>query len=446
MPHAVEVNFDGIVGPTHNYSGLAAGNIASMRNRGRKSNPKSAALQGLKKMRLLMELGVPQAVLPPHERPHIGFLKALGFSGSDTAIIAAAAKHNPLMLANCSSASAMWAANAATVSPSADARDGKVHVTPANLLSELHRSLEPAAHTRMLRAIFADEQYFAVHDPLPAAWAMRDEGAANHLRLAPAHGSRGIEIFTFDSPTPYQPLEAPRHFPARQSLGAGIAVRHLHQIRGEHAFCIQRTAECVDAGAFHADLVAMSNQDVLIYHQQAFDRAGLAVIRRAYYKLTGQYPRLAEIAEDNLSLADAVQTYFFNSQLLTLPDGSMLLIAPMECQSHPAARAQVELLMRQGLFQRVEFVNVRQSMRNGGGPACLRLRVVLTKNQLAAMHQGVLLTPKLYNQLTAWVEKHYRDELTPADLADPHLLRESRRALDSLTNILQLGPLCDFQR
>ena len=445
MMQAVELNLDGIVGPTHNYAGLAAGNLASMRNRGRKSHPRKAALQGLDKMRLLMELGVPQAVLPPHERPYLPFLRALGFRGSDQAIIAKAAKENPLMLANSSSSSAMWAANAATVSPSADTRDGKVHFTPANLLSELHRSLEPVVNTRILRALFANARYFVVHDPLPAAWALRDEGAANYLRLAASHGDQGLEVFTFDSALPYQPLEYLHHFPARQSLGAGIAVRHRHLIREDQALEVQRAGECIDAGAFHADLVAMGNLDVLIYHQQAFDRQSIAVMQKACHRLMGVPPRFVEIIEDNLSLTDAVQTYLFNSQLVTLPSGDMALIAPEECRNHPAAKAQIDLLKQQQLFSRVEFVDVRQSMLNGGGPACLRLRAVLNRKELAAMHQGVLLTPRLYDQLTRWVQKHYRESLAPADLADPALLRESRKALDELTALLQLGSIYDFQ-
>ena len=445
MTQAVELNIDGLVGPTHNYAGLAAGNIPSMLNRGRRSHPRKAALQGLDKMRLLMELCVPQAVFPPHERPYIPFLRALGFSGSDKAIIARAGKQNPLMLANCGSSSAMWVANAASVSPSADTRDGKVHFTPANLLSELHRSMEAATNVRILRTIFADTRHFSVHDPLPGAWAMRDEGAANHLRLAPSHGESGIELFTFDSGQPYQPLEPPHHFPARQSLGASMAVRHRHEIREDQAFGIQRATQCIDAGAFHADLVAMSNEDVLIYHQQAFDRQSIVLMRKAYRRLTGRYPRFAEIAEDEVSLADAVQTYLFNSQLVTLPDDTRALIAPVECQSHPAARAQIDLLKQQGYFQRVEYVDVRESMLNGGGPACLRLRVVLTRREFAAMHQGIVLTPRLYRELAAWVNKHYRETLLPRDLADPALLRESRQALDALTKILRLGNLYEFQ-
>lgn len=446
MTYAQEVNFDGIVGPTHNYAGLSFGNLASMKNRGRKSHPRQAALQGLNKMRLLMELGVPQAVLPPHDRPCLSFLRALGFRGSQRSIIRSAAHDNPLLLANAYSSAAMWAANAATVSPSADTPDGKIHFTPANLLSELHRSIEPLITTRILRRIFDNPKCFIVHDPLPATWAMRDEGAANHLRLAPAHGSPGVEIFTFDSGMPYRPLEHPHLYPARQSLGAGMAVRHRHGLYEQQAFGVERSAQCIDAGAFHTDLVVMGNQDVLIYHQQAFDRQAVALMKSAFHHLTGGYPRLVEIAEDNLSLADAIATYFFNSQLVTLPDASMALIAPDECRKHPAAKTQIDWLKSRGFFNRVEFVNVRESMSNGGGPACLRLRVVMTKREFAAMHQGVILTPKLYDQLVAWVHKHYRQTLVPKDLADPGLMRESRRALVELTRILKLGPIYDFQR
>src|SRR5664279_2917679 len=179
-----EYNFDGIPGPTHNYSGLATGNIASEHNAGFAANPREAALQGLAKMRALATRGFPQAVLPPHERPFLPTLRALGFTGTDAAILHGAARDAPSLLAACSSAAAMWVANAATVSPSADTADGRVHFTPANLVSHFHRSLEAPTTTAILRAIFADAAHFAVHDPLPAAPQLGDEGAANHTRFA----------------------------------------------------------------------------------------------------------------------------------------------------------------------------------------------------------------------------------------------------------------------
>jgi succinylarginine dihydrolase len=54
-------------------------------------------------------------------------------------------------------------------------------------------------------------------------------------------------------------------------------------------------------------------------------------------------------------------------------------------------------------------------------------------------------TPALGAELVAWVERHYRDRLVPADLCDPALARESFTALDELTGILRLGSIYDFQ-
>jgi len=445
MNKAFEVNFDSIVGPTHHYAGLAVGNLASMRNRGRKSNPRRAALQGLEKMQLLMRLGVPQAILPPHQRPYLPLLRRLGYSGSDRRMLQAAAHNAPLMLAACSSAAAMWAANAATVSPSADTADRRVHITPANLISQLHRSIEAPFTTRVLRKIFSDARYFLVHDPLPTAIALRDEGAANHMRLSPEYGSPGLEIFTFDSPEPYFTDKVQRRFPARQTMGAAMALENRHLLNSEAALSLQRTALCTDAGAFHNDLTAMSNQSLLIYHAGAYDSAAPAEIARMYRRLTGEKLRIIAIKEKQLPLAQAVRTYLFNSQIVTVADGSMVLLAPEECRHNHHAAKIIEELLSRCVWRAVHFVDVRQSMRNGGGPACLRLRVVLTAREFAAMHQGVILTEPLCERLIKWVNKHYRDELRPVDLADPKLLHESLAALDELSRILKLGAIYDFQ-
>ena len=178
-----EFNFDGIPGPTHNYSGLAQGNLASERNASQVANPREAALQGVAKMRALAARGLAQAVLPPHERPAMWALRALGFSGSDADVLAKVTRDAPVMLAACSSAAAMWVANAATVSPSSDTTDGRVHFTPANLASHFHRALEAPTTTAVLRAIFADPGRFAVHEPLLPTPQTGDEGAANHTRF-----------------------------------------------------------------------------------------------------------------------------------------------------------------------------------------------------------------------------------------------------------------------
>ena len=186
---SLDVQFDGIPGPTHNYSGMSPGNLASEKHAGRVSNPREAALQGLAKMRALAARGIAQAVLPPHERPHVPTLRALGFHGNDHDIVARAARDAPGLLSACSSASAMWTANAATIAPSSDARDGRLHLVVANLASMLHRSLEAEQTARSLRAIFRDASHFEVHDALPRHVDLGDEGAANHSRLRTSQGS-----------------------------------------------------------------------------------------------------------------------------------------------------------------------------------------------------------------------------------------------------------------
>ena len=211
-PTAVEANFDGLPGPTHNYGGLATGNLASERNKNLVANPRRAALQGLAKMKALADRGFVQAVLPPHERPDVAALRALGFSGDDTGVLTAAARQAPQLLSACSSAAAMWVANAATVSPSADTADGRVHFTPANLVAHFHRSLEAATTTRVLRAIFADARQFVVHEPLPAAPQFGDEGAANHTRFTTGTQTPGVELFVYGRSAFATAAPEPRRF------------------------------------------------------------------------------------------------------------------------------------------------------------------------------------------------------------------------------------------
>jgi len=136
-----EVNFDGLVGPTHNYAGLSFGNVASLNNANAKSSPKQAAKQGLAKAKALADMGMVQGVLAPQERPDIAALRRLGFTGSDARVLESAAKQSREIFLACCSASSMWTANAATVSPSADTADGRVHFTPANLTHKFHRPL-----------------------------------------------------------------------------------------------------------------------------------------------------------------------------------------------------------------------------------------------------------------------------------------------------------------
>jgi len=432
---AIELNFDGIVGPTHNYAGLSWGNVASLKNKLAISNPKQAALEGLAKMKFLMDLGVKQAVLPPHERPHLPTLRTLGYSGSDADVLRAVQHENPTLLAACCSASAMWAANAATVSPSADTSDGRVHFTPANLITQFHRSIEPPTTARIMRTIFADEKHFAHHAPLPATTHFADEGAANHTRLETGRG--GKEIFVYGRSGFDSNSIGPTKFPARQTLEASQAIARRHGVSADRTLFLRQNPAAIDAGAFHNDVVCVGHRNVLLIHERAFAEP---------FALEDSTLSIVTIAENDLSLEDIVATYLFNSQLVTLPDDSIALIAPIECREHPGARRVIDsIIAGDNPIKSVHFVDVRQSMRNGGGPACLRLRVLLTDQELSCVHPGVILTDALYQQLCVWVARHYRDSLQAIDLADPKLLDESRRALDELTKLLALGSVYEFQ-
>jgi succinylarginine dihydrolase len=448
MPDATEINFDAIPGPTHNYAGLSPGNLASQKHSNQSSNPRQAALQGLAKMKFLADLGVTQAVLPPHERPDVGTLRWLGFAGSDAHVLAAASRQ-PQILAACGSASAMWAANAATVTPGSDAADHRVHFTPANLTTQFHRSLESSTTAAVLRAIFRHESAFAHHAPLPGSSQFADEGAANHVRLCATHADGGLEIFVYGRRAFGQADAGPAQFVARQTLEASQAVARLHRLDERNVLFLRQNPRAIDAGAFHNDVVAVGNQNVLLFHASAFVDSAEATdqIRRWFEASAQGESHLIEASESQIPLDDAVNSYLFNSQLVTLGDQTMALIAPTESRDNPRASRWIDELLAQSTpVRQVHYVDVRQSMNNGGGPACLRLRVVLTDRERSLVNQRVLLTESLYESLKDWIERHYREHLVPADLADPLLLEESRRALQELTQLLDLGSIYPFQR
>ena len=447
MP-AREYNFDGLVGPTHNYAGLSHGNLASQAHGGQPASPRAAALQGVAKMRFVAGLGVGQAVLPPHERPSLRTLRRLGFVGSDEEVIAQAARDPELkdqLLRISSSAAAMWTANAATAVPSADARDRRLHLIPANLTAMFHRSLEAETTARVLRAIFAEEQKFAVHNPLPGGVHFGDEGAANHTRLF-AQG-KAVHLFAwgrraFGDPSP---AGEPQVYPARQTREASHALARLGQVDAARALFPQQHPNGIDAGAFHTDVLAVGNANLLLLHELAFvDMEALLATLRG---LLGDSFISIAATERELPAASAVAAYPFNSQLVTLPDGTMAIVAPEESREDPRAHAYLgRVVASGGPVKTVHYLDLRQSMENGGGPACLRQRIVLEDSERAAIRARVFWDDALGAELEAWVRRHYRDRLVADDLADPALARANMAALDELTQILRLGSIYDFQR
>lgn len=439
MSKAWEVNFDGLIGPNHNYGGLSDGNLASRQNEGLISRPKEAALQGLEKMRLLVKAGLKQAVLPPPERPSFDLLCQAGFGDEMHSAIEEAAQHHPALLKAAYSASNMWAANAATVSPSADCQDRRLHLTPANLSTMLHRSIEHSETLATLRAVFFNKAVFAIHKALPSHPTYADEGAANHVRLCAEHGATGVELFVYGR----DQGEERFNFPARQTQLASQSIVRSHGIASDHIVMARQSRKAIEAGAFHNDVVCVGTLETLFFHEFAFEDTDsiLNDIRRAAHGLFDLKPVM--VPDSQVPLADAISSYLFNSQLLQWPgEDRLVLLAPTETRDTPSAAAYCERLVQgNGPIGKVQYVDVRQSMRNGGGPACLRLRVVMTEAEMAAAHQGVFLDEARIDSLQKAIRANYRDSLSPEDLANPAFADECLAARRAILEVLDLKGL-----
>jgi len=413
----VEINFDGIIGPSHNYAGLSLGNLASANNAGASSYPKAAALQGIEKMRANLRLGLAQGFFMPLDRPNSNWLAGLAID-MDSA--------EPHIRAAAFSASAMWAANAATVSPAPDTADGKCHLSAANLLTMPHRSHEWPGTLAQLKVAFANPAHFVAHDAVPPPFG--DEGAANFMRLCNTHSAAGIEIFVYG--------KAGGPFPARQHIEASKAVARAHQLNPARTLFVQQSEAAIAAGAFHNDVVAVANERVLFTHELAFEKPD-----ETYADIKRLVPEaeIIIVPADRVSLADAIQSYLFNAQLVTLPDGGMALILPSEAEENPRVWGWLnEMIAGNGPIRKLVPVDVRQSMANGGGPACLRLRVVADP---ATVDSRFIADEVKLDQISGIVARHWPETIAPSELADPALIQKVRNARKALLTACDLDIL-----
>ncbi|GGD48511.1 N-succinylarginine dihydrolase [Croceicoccus pelagius] len=412
----VEINFDGIVGPSHNYSGLSIGNLAATKNAGKVAYPRAAALQGIAKMRHNMALGLTQGFLLPLPRPKLSFLDDMAFD--DDA--------DPALKAMAWSASSMWTANAATVSPAPDTLDGRCHLTVANLVTMPHRSIEWPDTLAQLRVAFGNEDHFVVHGPVPPTFG--DEGAANHMRMGSAHSGTCVEIFVYGRPG--------GRFPARQHEQASRAIARRHGLDDARTLFIEQSPVAIEAGAFHNDVVAVANEHVLFCHEQAFaNREGAhAAIRNA---VPGA--EIVEVPASAVSLDEAITSYLFNAQLLTLPTGEHALIVPTECRDSAAVSGWLDaMLAGNGPIRKVLYVDVRQSMANGGGPACLRLRVVADP---ATVDQRFLLDENKAESIASVIDQYWPESIAPDEIGRPQLGEQVANAREKLLSVLNLKEL-----
>ncbi len=421
-----ELNLDGLVGPSHNYAGLSLGNIAATVNAGAESAPRKAALQGLQKMRLLVSLGVPQGLLLPHRRPNGRFLQGLGFAGTEAQALAAASQEDPALMAAAMSASSMWTANAATVSPAADTRDGRTHFTVANLVTMAHRSQEWPETLAQLKLAFADPRHFSVHWPVAPAFG--DEGAANHMRFAAGHEAPGLEVFVYGE-------NRGGLYPARQHPRASQAVARTH---GTEALFVAQADRAIQAGAFHNDVVAVANETLLFAHEDAFeDRNGVLDAVRA--RVPGF--TLVEAPGADVPLADAIASYVFNAALVSVADG-MALILPKEAEETPSVWAWLQRVLADDAnpIRHLHVLDLRESMRNGGGPACLRLRIALSDEALAAVDPRFLVDNAKLDRLEQLVAAHWPERIAAGDVGNPDLWGQCHAAHDALLAALGISP------
>jgi succinylarginine dihydrolase len=138
-------------------------------------------------------------------------------------------------------------------------------------------------------------------------------------------------------------------------------------------------------------------------------------------------------------IGDAIRSYLFNSQLVTPPDGAMTLVAPTECRETPSVAAWIERhLASNGAIRRVNFVDVRQSMANGGGPACLRLRVACDP---AEVDTRFLVDEAKLDRLAGLVAARWPEEIVSSEIQSAALIADIERARLSLLDLLGLSEL-----
>ena len=428
----IELQMDRIVGPTHHFAGLGVGNVASKKNQGKVSNPRAAALQGLDKMRAVAQLGVPQLILPPQSRPDFQFLRQMGFDGTDAVVIQRAAKESPTILSAAASSSAMWTANAATVAASVDGDLNSAVMTIANLSSSLHRSIEPSQTYSECSELFPKNM--RVVKTLSGGFMMRDEGAANHMRLGSHQALPGVHVFVYGDQHP-----GPKVHVARQSLAACQTIARLHRLPSENTFFIKQHPEAIDAGAFHNDVVAASHHHLVLHHERAFWQAESTWenIANRYREIYGRDLTRIQVSEQELSLADAIATYLFNSQIVSPSDADRpILFCPTQVAEHEEASAIARRLVNDKHFDDVQFMELRESMAGGGGPACLRLRIPLTEDEISAIHHKAVWTPKLDVTIRNFVQDSYPESLSFDDLSDPDYVSDLAKVPQILADLL----------
>jgi succinylarginine dihydrolase len=437
-PDYREINIDGMIGPSHHFGGLGVENKASELNRAQTSHPRNAALQGLAKMELLDSYGIPQFYLPPPARPAWGWLESLGFSGSKASVLRDCYQEYPILLSAAFSSAFMWTANAASVSCGSDTRSGRAKIKLANLNANLHRSIEEAERLPQLETMFKAVAGVDVLRGLSSSRPLSDEGAANLMRFCTRAGSRGVYAFVYgseqggsdDAAGHFQVGAGTRRRQPRQTRMASALLARSLDLEPADCFLMQQTSAAIDAGVFHNDVIATSHENVLVYHESAFHNSeeSVAVIQKRFFEKTGQELETHLVASSDLRLDEAVDTYLFNSQICTDSQGQWRMFVPENCSQSTAVQTVLDRLRSQiPRLRTIDYCPLAESMRNGGGPACLRLRVSLTPAQIDQIPGSMRINSSTLSQLRKLVETEYPEKVEPSDFANPDFAGQCER-------------------
>ena len=443
----VEINIDGLVGPSHHFGGLGVGNIASHEHQLQVSHPRQAALEGLQKAWLLKSLGAPQFVFLPPSRPRLSFLSELGFRGTIQEQLVAAREDAPQALSAVFSSAFMWLANAATVTPASDSIDGRLHCTPANLTSSWHRASEAAERAPQLESLLARIDNKQMHRPLPSILPLRDEGAANHMRLCDPSGRMGFNVFVYGVDD-CQAGQQPARFLPRHTRAASQAIARLHQLPSDRTFFLRQHPQAVGAGVFHNDVIATSCDHILVHHEFAFlhGESELKRLEFQFEQACRQPLMRIVISNSQLPLADAVRSYLFNSQIVRpaattnarADSPRYILVCPHHCEEIPAASQLIASWLADPHIpiDEVRFVRLAESMANGGGPACLRLRMMLEYDDVLRLSAKYQLTAELFDRLSSVIEQWYPKSLSIEDLCSGEFVSQLQRIDAAMRNIV----------
>ena len=434
----VEVNIDGMIGPSHHFGGLGVENKASELNRSQASSPRSAALQGLAKMELLASYGIPQFYLPPPVRPAWKWLESLGYCGDKACVLRDCYQEQPTLLSAAYSSAFMWTANAASVSCGSDTRSKRAKIKLANLNANLHRSIEESERLPQLERMFEAVEHVDVLRGLSSSRPLSDEGAANVMRFFSRVGAGGVYAFVYgneaaesrESEDNSKKADGKRRRQPRQTRMASAMVARSLDLEPGDCFLIQQTSDAIDAGVFHNDVIATSHENLLFYHELAFHNSEEAVagIKKRFLEKTGEKLEACLVESSDLRLDDAVDTYLFNSQICTDIDGGWRMFVPENCNQSESVQRTLERLQAQyPRLVSIDYCPLAESMRNGGGPACLRLRISLTPSQIDQIPASMRISLSTLSQLRKLVETEYPEKVEPSDFVNPDFAEQCER-------------------